>query len=44
MDREAARVADIGDVIEQFQGIDEAAAGIKAALDLEADATRRSRP
>ena len=37
MDREAARIADIGDVIEQLQRIDEAAAGLLAAGQLEAD-------
>ena len=37
MDREAARIADVGDVIEQLQRIDEAPAGLLAALDLEAD-------
>ena len=37
MDGQAARVADIGDVIEQLQRIDEAAAGFLAARQLEAD-------
>ena len=37
MDREAARVADIGDVVEHLQRVDEAPPGIDAALQLEAD-------
>src|SRR6185369_10147908 len=37
MDRQAARVADIGDVVEQLESVDEAAPGLLAALELEAD-------
>ena len=37
MDRQAARVADVGDVVEQLQRIDESAAGIGAAGQLEPD-------
>src|SRR5207248_9949705 len=36
MDREAARIADIGDVVEHLEGVDEAPPGILAALQLEA--------
>src|SRR4029453_18879894 len=39
MDGEAARIADVGDVVEQLQRIDELAAGLLAALQLEADET-----
>ena len=37
MDRQAARVADVGDVVEQLQRVDELAPGLGAALQLEAD-------
>ena len=37
MDGEAARVADIGDVVEQLQRVDEAPSRFLAALDLEAE-------
>jgi hypothetical protein len=37
MDREAAGVADVGDVIEQLQRVDEAPAGVAAGRELEAD-------
>ena len=37
MDREATRVADIGDVVEHLQRVDKAAAGIEATLELKAD-------
>src|SRR5512134_4127926 len=37
VDGEAARVADIGDVIEELQRIDEAPARLASALELEAD-------
>jgi len=39
MDRERSRVAYVGDVIEELQGVDELAARVLAALDLEADET-----
>ena len=44
MDRERARVADVGDVIEKLQRVDEPAPRLDAALQLEADQRRRSRP
>ena len=37
MNREAARVADIGDVVEELQGVDEFAPRFDAALQLKAD-------
>ena len=37
MDGEAARIADIGDVVEQLQRVDEAPPGFAAAGQLEAD-------
>ncbi len=37
MDGEAARVADIGDVVEHLQRVDEAPSRLRAALELEAD-------
>src|SRR5580700_896274 len=37
MDGERARIADIGDVIEEFQRVDEFAPRLLAALDLEPD-------
>ena len=37
MNGERASVADIGDVIEHFQSVDEFAAGITAAFEFEAD-------
>src|SRR5579871_2610884 len=37
VDREAARVADIGDMIEQLEGIDEFPSGFAAALEFETD-------
>src|SRR5687767_14751566 len=37
VNREAARIADIGDVVEQLQRVDEVPAGGLAALQLEAD-------
>src|SRR6202040_3425659 len=37
MDREAARISDIGDVVEHRQRIDEAPPGILAALQFEAE-------
>ena len=37
MDGERARVADIGDVIEELERVDELAPGVLAALDLESD-------
>src|SRR5215470_11941282 len=39
MDREAAGVADIGDVIEELQGIDEPPSGLDAAREFETDQT-----
>ena len=37
MDRQAARIADIGDVVKQLQRIDELLTGIDAALQFETD-------
>ena len=37
MDGEAARIADIGDVVEQLERIDEAPPGLVPALELEPD-------
>src|SRR5208282_4707596 len=42
MDRQAARVADVGDVIEHLQRVDEAAAGFAAAGEFEADETAQA--
>ena len=39
MDGERARIADVGDVIEELERVDELGAGGLAALDLEADQT-----
>src|SRR5215471_21184567 len=36
MDGEAARIADIGDVVEELEGVDEAPSGFLAARELEA--------
>ena len=43
MNGEAARVADIGDVIEHLQRVDEAAAGLLAAGEFEADQAAQAR-
>src|SRR5688500_11516715 len=37
MDRQAARIADIGDVVEELERVDELATGLAAVLQLEAD-------
>src|SRR6202046_1822004 len=42
MDRQAARVADIGDVIEHFARIDETAAGLLATGEFKTDETAQS--
>src|SRR6202008_522035 len=39
MDRKRARIADIGDVVEHLQRLDEAAARLAPAVELEADET-----
>ena len=39
VDRERAYIADVGDVIEHLQAVDELASGIATALELEADQT-----
>ncbi len=44
MDGERARVADVGDMVEQLQRVDELAPGVLAALDLEADEAAQARP
>ncbi len=44
MDRQRPRVADVGDVIDQLQRIDEPPPGLAAALQLEARPARRGRP